>query len=144
VVVCPAPAFSEATDSPEANNNSADGGPTNPKSLLKEHPPGPGSASRTSKRATLKALYEPVILLSNKWCFSREVLLNCDYFIKECYRDFPKSSLQYLAKAAIKKNKKKAVKTSRKESLFVTHPACIAGVFSTLPNFKAMCGRTKL
>jgi len=62
------------------------------------------------------------------------VLLNCDYFIKECYRDFPKSGLQYLATAAIKKNKKKAVKISRKESLFVTNPACIAGVFSTLPS----------
>jgi hypothetical protein len=43
-----------------------DGGPTNHKSLLEEHPPEPVSASREDKCVTLTALYKLAILLSNK------------------------------------------------------------------------------
>ena len=43
-----------------------DGGPTNHKSLLEEHPPGPVSAIREEKCAALSSLYGPRTMLSNK------------------------------------------------------------------------------
>ena len=43
-----------------------------------------------------------------------------------------------------KKNAARLVNTSRKESLFLANPACMAGVLIALPNFKALCGRRKL
>ena len=58
-----------------------------------------------------------------------------------------KSNLENPATTIIKTNKKNPtwlVNTSRKESLFLVNPACMAGVLSVLPNFKALCGRRKL
>jgi hypothetical protein len=43
MIICPAPVVSNVTDF-GANNTSMDGGPTNLKSLPKEHPPGPDGA----------------------------------------------------------------------------------------------------
>ncbi len=58
-----------------------------------------------------------------------------------------KSNLENPAATIIKTNKKYAarlVNTSRKESLFLASPACMAGVLIVVPNFKARCGRRKL
>ena len=58
-----------------------------------------------------------------------------------------RSNLAYRETTSIKKNKKNAswlVNTSRKESLFLVNPACMAGVLIVVPNFKAQCGRRKL
>ncbi len=72
--------------------------------------------------------------------------------VEPCHLQCPnwtdlRSNLAYRATITIKKNKKNAtwlVNTSRKESLFLASPACMAGVLSVSPNFKALCGRRKL
>ena len=51
-----------------------------------------------------------------------------------------RSNLAYRGTSTIKKNKKNAtwlLNTSRKESLFLANPACMAAVFTVVPNFGA-------